>query len=465
MEGGSVARLIARSVALGLLVAAYGAQAQTASSAKPASASASGPKLSIEGSVRARVEGIEGQFRPGIEDGTVFVSFRTLVAAKLDWGNVTVGGELLDARGFGEGHNSSVKASDINTIEPLQLYVSYHRRGVFGRKDKLTATAGRFTMTFGAQRLVARADFGNTFPSYVGGRIDYQSAAKDDLTLFWTHPVTALPATQDEVFGNQVEPDRIEGGTTFFGADGNLANIGAKLSVGGYVYRLAEQDRVATPTRNRRLTTFGLRMRRAPAKGKGDVEMEAALQRGTARLTTAVTDRTDLPVRAGFVHAEAGYTLPVRWTPRVSAFFDYGSGDGGNGSYGRFDLLYGARRADYGPTALFGPVGLSNLVSPGARIEVKPSARFDAMVAVRSLWLAEATDTFAFTGVRDRTGASGRHAGTELETRLRRTLIPNRLRFELGAAYLAKGRFLDTAPKTPHTGDTHYVYADLVLKF
>lgn len=460
-EGWNSAWMV-RGAGLALLLAAGTAEAQT----KPGTAAApAGPKLSIEGSFRARLEGIDGQFRPKIDDSIAFASFRTLVAAKLDWNDLTIGGELMDARGYGEGHNSSVKASDVNTVEPLQAYVSYKFHNLLGKQDSLAATVGRFTMTFGAQRLVARADFGNTFPSYMGARAEYRTKNKDELVLFWTHPIDALPNTADSIYDNKVQLDHVNNGTVFYGFDGNLADVGHKVSVGGYVYRLVEQDRPGYQTRDRRLVTFGLRLRRAPAKGKFDVEAEAALQRGTARLTTAVTDRTDFDVRAGFVHAEAGYTISKGWTPRLSGFFDYASGDGANPSYGRFDSLYGARRADYGPASLFGPVGLANLVSPGVRIEAKPSKRLDLMAAVRGLWLADRTDTFAFTSVRDKTGASGRHAGTEVEVRVRRSLIPDRLRVELGAAYLAKGRFLTQAPNAPRTGDARYGYADLVLKF
>ncbi|OAN57264.1 hypothetical protein A7X12_08625 [Sphingomonas sp. TDK1] len=439
------------------------AHAQTGS-ATPPPASA-GPKLHIEGSVRARLEGIDGQFRPKVDESTVFASVRTLVLAKVDWGDLNVTGELLDARGYGEGHNSSVKASDVNTIEPLQAFATYKLHNLVSRGDSLTAIGGRFTMTFGAMRLVSRADFGNTFPSYLGGRVDYRNKHKDELVLFWTHPVTALATSMDDIIGNRVQLDRIDTGTVFFGGDGNLADIGHKVSVGGYVYRLTEQDRPGYQTRDRRLVTFGLRLRRVPAKGKFDVEAEAALQRGQTHLTNAVTDRTNLTVRAGFAHVEGGYTIPKGWTPRIAAFFDYASGDGANAAYGRFDSLYGARRADYGPTSLFGPVGLANLVSPGIRLEAKPSKRLDLMGAVRGLWLADRTDTFAFTNVRDKSGAAGRHAGTEMEVRVRRSLIPDRLRIEVGAAYLAKGRFLHEAPNAPHSSDARYGYADLVFKF
>jgi hypothetical protein len=146
--------------------------------------------------------------------------------------------------------------------------------------------------------------------------------------------------------------------------------------------------------------------------------------------------------------------------------FDYASGDGPDAaSYGRFDTLYGARRGDFGPLSLYGPVGRANLVSPGIRFEAKPSKRLDMMAAVRGLWLAEAADSFASTGIRDASGRSGRHAGTQIEARVRRWLVPDRLRLEVGGAYLAKGRFLSAAPNAPRSGDTRYGFVDLSTSF
>jgi len=233
-----------------------------------------------------------------------------------------------------------------------------------------------------------------------------------------------------------------------------------------YVFRLAEHDSAAHLTRDRRLVTFGARLRRAPAAGRLDFELEAAGQTGEARATTAASDRRDRKVAAGFAHAEAGWSFAGGWAPRVSAMFDIATGDGpDSGTYGRFDTLFGARRADFGPTSLYGPISRANLVSPGTRVEVKPARTVDAMLAVRGLWLEEATDSFASTGVRDKTGGSGDHAGTQIELRVRDWLMPKKLRLEGGAALLAKGRFLRDAPNAPDTGDTRYAYLELAAYF
>ncbi len=81
------------------------------------------------------------------------------------------------------------------------------------------------------------------------------------------------------------------------------------------------------------------------------------------------------------------------------------------------------------------------------------------------MWLAEKTDAFATTGVRDATGGAGRFAGHQLEGRVRYWVIPGFLRSEVNALWLAKGRFLKSAPNAPRTGDTGYLSTALIATF
>jgi hypothetical protein len=443
-------------------VAAVPAQAQ--SDLKPQGEE--GISFSIDATARTRIEAIGGQFRPAVPADDVFLSFRTTVAAKAELGPVTVGGEIVDARGYGQRTGSSVRTSEVNALEPVQAYVAYRASDLFAKGATATFTGGRYTLDIGSSRLVSRTDFPNAVQSYLGGAVDWRTKGKDRFVAFWARPFSSLPDVVSDIEDNEVELDRAGGNLTFFGASATLAKALGDVSAEAYAYRLAEQDRTTRATRNRHLSTAGGRLRRAPVKGKFDFEVEGAYQWGTARATTAANDVRDLDVRAGFAHAEAGWTVATGWTPRVSAMFDYASGDGREaGTYGRFDTLFGSRRADFGPLSLYGPVGRANLISPGLRLEAKPSKRLDLMTSVRGLWLAEATDSFASTGVRDRTGTSGRYAGTQLEARVRRWLVPERLRVELGGAYLAKGGFLKDAPNAPDTGDTRYAHLDLAASF
>ncbi|MFD2430018.1 alginate export family protein [Sphingobium scionense] len=102
------------------------------------------------------------------------------------------------------------------------------------------------------------------------------------------------------------------------------------------------------PTRNRDLHNVSLRLMRAPASARLDYEVEGIWQMGTIRSSTAVA-APEQDVAAWFVHADVGYSWPGPLKPRLSVEFDYASGDRRGGSYGRFDTLFGMRRADFVP--------------------------------------------------------------------------------------------------------------------
>lgn len=165
------------------------------------------------------------------------------------------------------------------------------------------------------------------------------------------------------------------------------------------------------------------------------------------------------------MHAEAGYTFAHPWKPHVSAEFDLASGDGTGGRYGRFDTLFGMRRADLAPAGIYNAIGRANIVTPGLRLEMTPSPRWDGFVAARGLWLEAREDAFSTTGVRDPAGASGRYAGTQLEGRVRYWLVPGRLRAEVNGVWLDKARFLRDAPNAPPTGNERYLSLNLTGQF
>ena len=127
----------------------------------------------------------------------------------------------------------------------------------------------------------------------------------------------------------------------------------------------------------------------------------------------------------------------------------------------RFDTLFGSRRADLGSAGVYNAIGRSNISSPEVRVEIAPGKRFDAFVGYRAFWLAEPTDAFSTTGVRDASGRSSRFAGRQVDTRLRYWLVPGLLRGEVDVVWLAKGSFLAIAPNGPRTGDTHYLVTRL----
>ncbi len=421
--------------------------------------------LAISLTVRARVEGIDGQFRPSPATADSMFSLRTQLAIEYDAGPVRFGGELWDARAYGEAPTSSITTSEVNTLELVQAYAKVElgdgRKGAKGGHGLLTL--GRQTMDIGSRRLVARNRFRQTTNGFTGANLEWTTHGGTRLQAFWTMPQIRRPDDTQGLQDNKVKFDLETTRVQFFGAHATLPHVlGGTLET--YGFRLAEQDGDNRLTRNRRLWTVGARTFVKPAAGKWDHDIEGAYQFGTARRSTAAADVTDLDVSAWFLHAETGYSLKGGWAPRVAALFDAASGDGGKaGHYGRFDTLYGARRFDFGPTALYGALQRTNIISPGLRLEVVPDKRNDVMVSYRALWLENPRDTFATTGVRDGKGASGRFAGHQAEARLRHWLVPAVLQAETGGAVLFKQRFLRDAPNAPATGNSVYGYFDLTL--
>ncbi|RZA11466.1 MAG: hypothetical protein EOP93_23400, partial [Lysobacteraceae bacterium] len=107
-----------------------------------------------------------------------------------------------------------------------------------------------------------------------------------------------------------------------------------------------------------------------------------------------------------------------------------------------FSLQHRLRLRDLAPAGIYNAIARANIMTPGLRVEVAPGKRVDAFAVYRAMWLADRTDAFSTTNVRDSSGRSGRFAGHQLETRVRYWLVPGFLRAEVNALWLARGRFL-----------------------
>ena len=420
-------------------------------------------ELTIKGMVRSRIEGIDGQFRPDAAESDFLWSLKTTLLVEYDGGPVRVGGEIWDARAYGQKKNSSAGTNEVNALELVQAYAGVD----FSLSGKVSGalTAGRFTMDIGSRRLVARQTFRNTSNAFTGANLILNGKGGDRLTLLWAMPQVRLPEDRDGIFDNGVKWDKESSALQFFGGSFTKGNVlGGTLEL--YAYGLLERDSADRLTRNRRLVTPGLRAFRKPKAGRIDYDLEGVYQFGETPGSTRANDLTDLDVSAYLVHAELGRTWAGGWQPRVAGLFDLASGDRGEArSHNRFDTLYGARRFDFGPAAIYGPVHRYNMMSGGLRLEPKPGKSSDVMLTYRALWLNSRTDSFSATGVRDAAGRAGRFAGHQIDARLRRWLVPDLIRVDTGLAYLAKGRFLTDAANAPATGDTRYGYVDLYLEF
>ena len=330
----------------------------------------------------------------------------------------------------------------------------------------LDLTAGRFTMDIGSRRLVARSGFRNILASFDGVRGVWTTANGIKVTGFYTAPVRREPSDVESALDNEVALNETAEETRF----GGLA-FEARLPIDAvgeaYLFDFDEDDASDAATRNRDLSTFGLRLKRAPKSSRFDFDLEYARQTGSVRATANPADVADLDHDASMIHAEAGYTFDTAWAPRLSLHYDFASGDASPAdlSSERFDPLFGDRGFEFGPTSIWGVIFRSNLDSPGLRLELKPDRKNELMGMVRQVKLDSSTDIFGNSGVRDATGASGDEVGTHVELRWRRQVVPDSVRLSLGAAALIRDDFLKSAPNATLEGDSYYGYTELLFQF
>lgn len=128
------------------------------------------------------------------------------------------------------------------------------------------------------------------------------------------------------------------------------------------------------------------------------------------------------------------------------------------------DDLYGRRNFELIPTGIFGPFQRSNLASPGYRALVLPREDLYAFVQHRAWWLADATEPWVGSGLRDPTGSSGRYLGQTVELRARWGATDN-LFLQAGYVHFAYGSFVRQVPGGPSAGHTDYAFVSAELIF
>jgi hypothetical protein len=422
-------------------------------------------RLKLTGSVRLRYEAIDGQPRTAFNRKDDLINLRSTLRAEYDAGSaVGFVAEMYDSRVYGGNRRSAITNNEVNAFELVQAYVETKIGDRTRGATTATVRAGRIMLNIGSRRLVAADEYRNTTSSYTGIATDIVAPHGLTASLLYVLPQERRPDRIDALLDNDVAFDRESFDLVLWGGTvGQARAIGPALAELTY-FHLGEDDSPGRPNRNRSLDTFGGRVIREPAVRTLDYEAEAFYQTGTVRSSTAIA-APKLDVAAWFVHADAGYTFATAWKPRLSIEYDRASGDGPGSRYGRFDTLFGMRRADFAPSGLYSSIGRANISTPGVRIEAIPSKRVDWFVTYKAIWLADRHDAFATTGVRDASGRSGSFAGHQLDGRLRYWIVPKALRFEFDGSFLAKGRFLKKAPNATNARDVRYASFNLTATF
>lgn len=421
------------------------------------------------GEFRARYQSFDNQIRPGLSQDSTVLTLRSLLHLKVKASDtLRFGVELQDSRIYGDRPGAGLGTGIVNSLEMLQAYGELDLENSFQDGDESTLRFGRITHDQGRRRFMARNRFRNTINAFTGVLYQWRAPSKETkIEAFWLLPVERQPRGQADLARNKIKFDNESFGQQFWSVFYQNAALPFGLTGDAYIYGLHERDTARRPTRNRQLYTPGFALYRLSKPGEWHFDTEAALNIGTARASSSPADTRDLAQFAYFLHLEGGYHFASPWSPRLLLQLDIASGDGNpdDDKLGRFDTLFGPRRADFGPTDIYGAFARSNIIAAGTAVHLTPVPKSNVQLRYLGVWLEDRRDGWASAGLIDPSGASGSFVGHQLETRMHYDVVPNRVRLGAGTTYLIKGRFAETAPNANAFGDGFYFYAGVRLKF
>jgi hypothetical protein len=284
-------------------------------------------------------------------------------------------------------------------------------------------------------------------------------------------PLTRFPSTADLLLDNDMSGDEEQWQRRLWGLHyinpNGLGQLWDGLSYELFVYGLDESDTLSVPTPDRSHIAPGFRLTRPAGLGRIDLDLEAALRRGTRYATASPSDTASRKVESSMLYCALGYTFDALWRPRLAAEYYFASGDKdpGDDTFGQHERLFGSRRTDLNNTSMHGPLTPANISAPGVRLEWAPGPRSDAWLKYSAVWLASATDSWVVARLRDPSGRSGDFVGHAVDGRLRYWLLPEKLRFEAGASLLEFGEFARKVPNGPDGDRAVFGYSQLTYHF
>jgi hypothetical protein len=362
-----------------------------------------------------------------------------------------------------EGQDSRALSSDepgdfrttqtVNQFDILQLFGALSINNVGGSGLRMDLHVGRMTMDFGMRRYVARNDFRNTTNAFDGVHWQIGEGQTWRFRAFLVEPVLR----------DDVQLDTQTARSVFWGTYVESAHF-PWFNVNVFYFGLNDQQ-FQNKTLHRTYNTYGLRLFKLPATNEFDYEFEGAVQTGHLGTVKHFAYNPNV---------EAGYMFSLPWTPRLLAQYTYSSGSRtpGGSQDGNFDVLFGARNFDLGPTGIFGPFSRSNISAPGWRLILKPDENLVLTVKQRFWYLAEATAAFSGNGLQDPTGRSGNYLGNDVQLRAQWAplwAMRQNMDFDFGYVHWFKGSYFDSPAilaQLPAGGnkDSDYFYASVRVR-
>ena len=426
--------------------------------------------IEIEGESRIRFESLSDNFRKGFAGSDQLILLRNLAHVTFETRGASVGVELQDSRTYLGDNGTPLTNSFTNPLDILQLYVERPLPGSSGAKGwKFRAKLGRQTLSLGSKRQIERVSFANVIKSYTGAYISGTSSQGAELHSFYVVPIARSPSRPRPIIKNHFESDKEQWQRRIWGLHlrhpfSSVVGNGPDW-VEGFVYGLNEKDDERFQTANRHYTTFGFRLYRSESKVGFNYDVEAAIRKGSRRLTSTPSDNTDLKVNAQMLIARFGFTFDHPWQPNIAFQYYYASGDKSpeDGRFDQYERLFGGRRTDLNNTSIHGPLTPANLSAPGVRLQFESGKLWDARIHYSRASLAKAKDRFVIGQFRDITGASGSFLGHTIDTRWRRHFSRSNSTIDLGYSYFSPGPYLKQLDET--STPTHFGYVQWIKRF
>ena len=418
----------------------------------------------FRGVQRTRYESLDGQIIPELDERDAVLALQTSLRFEARAEHLSFVGEILDSRAELNDAGSFINNTVVNTLEPLQAYVAWNASDPGRENVERTLRVGRMTLDLGKRRLMSRNRFRNTVNNFIGADWERRAGDNGNLHAFYFVPMRHLPTDRASLLDNEFELDRAARDTAALGVFYLLPKLGDGKFL--EVYALDYEAESGNPDSSGDFLSLGARGFRLPEPGRWNYEIELIAQTGESGATVDGMPRFDLRHRALFAHFELGYALDGPWKANIMFQYDRADGDHDPLDEGneRFNTLFGDRRFDFGPTGIYGPFQRSNLETPGIRVAVAPTARWQGMLSYRSMRLASSTDAWVGIGLRDPSGAAGSSLGEQFEVSAGWVVIPGRLSLDMGFTALNLGRF---ARETlgPTQRDPRYWYAAITTSF
>lgn len=292
---------------------------------------------------------------------------------------------------------------EVNETELIQMYGELHFKDAYGKGKPIWIRGGRMAFELLDRRLVANNEFRNTSNNFQGVRAHAGTQTQQfEVDVLALQPINRLLYEFDEEVDN----------LWFYGAVGSVRRWSEYATIQPYWFGLTqgEAEEVApTEDDTYSIQTIGIRNYGIIAKN-WDWDVDLAYQWGTWK--------KDLDQNAWASALEVGYTfLETPWTPRLSGFFGYGSGDRDpdDAENNNFNSLYGFNqpwsRNDY--------FSWDNSIQPKFRVELAPTPDLLIDAGFGAFWLASSRAPWSRAELSDSSGRSGNWLGTEYDIRAR----------------------------------------------